>query len=145
MLQGQREMLDVDLAALYDVSTGCFNEQVRRNHERFPTDSTFQMTNQGLAIMIYVVRALARVREVIAQNKEIAKKLDAPERRIDSHDETIVELPEGNPQAFGSDGGPTTRTEASAHRLRCAQGQAIVGADVTTRGRIGRIVSAWPV
>lgn len=45
---------------------------------------------------VYVVRALVRVREVIAQNKEIAKKLDALERRIDSHDETIVEFPEGS-------------------------------------------------
>ncbi len=122
-----RVMVDADLAALYDVSTGRFNEQVRRNLSRFPTDFMLQLTNQELAILrsqfatsssrswggrryrpyvftehgaimaatvliseravemsVYVVRAFVRMREVISQNKEIAKKLDALERRIDS-------------------------------------------------------------
>ena len=41
---------------------------------------------------VYVVRAFVRMREIIAQNREIAKKLAALERRIDSQDETIVEI-----------------------------------------------------
>jgi len=39
-------MLDADLAELYGVSTGRFNEQVRRNRDRFPSDFMFQLTNQ---------------------------------------------------------------------------------------------------
>ena len=45
-LRGQRVLLDEDLADLYGVSTGRFNEQVRRNRGRFPSDFIFQLTNQ---------------------------------------------------------------------------------------------------
>jgi allophanate hydrolase subunit 1 len=38
------------------------------------------------------LRAFVRMREVISQNREIAKQLAALERRIDSQDETIVEI-----------------------------------------------------
>lgn len=41
---------------------------------------------------VHVVRAFVGMREVISHNKEIARKLDALERRIDSQDETIVEI-----------------------------------------------------
>jgi ORF6N domain len=37
-------ILDSDLAGLYGVTTARFNEQVRRNAERFPSDFTFQLT-----------------------------------------------------------------------------------------------------
>jgi hypothetical protein len=46
VLRGQRVLLDSDLAALYGVSTKRFNEQVRRNRERFPKDFMFQLTAQ---------------------------------------------------------------------------------------------------
>ena len=46
LLRGQKVMLDADLAELYGVSTGRFNEQVRRNRDRFPSDFMFQLTNQ---------------------------------------------------------------------------------------------------
>jgi hypothetical protein len=39
-------MLDADLAELYGVSTGRFNEQVRRNRDRFLGDFMFRLTNQ---------------------------------------------------------------------------------------------------
>ncbi|MCL4321094.1 MAG: ORF6N domain-containing protein [Deltaproteobacteria bacterium] len=39
-------MLDSDLAELYAVSTKRFNEQVRRNIERFPSDFMFQLTKE---------------------------------------------------------------------------------------------------
>jgi hypothetical protein len=42
-LRGQRVILDRDLAALYDVKTGAFNQAVRRNIERFPDDFMFQL------------------------------------------------------------------------------------------------------
>ena len=39
-------MLDSDLAQLYGVPTKVFNQQVRRNVERFPADFMFQLTQQ---------------------------------------------------------------------------------------------------
>src|SRR5262245_29188374 len=41
---------------------------------------------------VHVVRAFVRLREMIAANKELAKKLDELERRLDDHDEVIVEI-----------------------------------------------------
>jgi len=37
-------ILDSDLAALYGVKTGRLNEQIKRNHHRFPPDFVFQLT-----------------------------------------------------------------------------------------------------
>ncbi len=132
-------MLDADLAELYGVSTGRFNEQVRRNQERFPGDFMFQLTNQEVerlrsqiaisigetrqigrggrrylphvftehgAIMaatilntpqatevsVFVVRAFVRLRDIVAANKELSKKLDELERRVSHHDEAITSI-----------------------------------------------------
>ena len=38
LIRGQKVLLDVDLAVLYGVTTKRFNEQVRRNQNRFPSD-----------------------------------------------------------------------------------------------------------
>ncbi len=43
--QKEIENVDKDLAELYAVSTGRFNEQVRRNIDRFPNDFMFQLTH----------------------------------------------------------------------------------------------------
>lgn len=51
VLRGHKVMLDSDLAALYGTSTKRLNEQVRRNHERFPADFMFQLTNQELSVL----------------------------------------------------------------------------------------------
>lgn len=45
-VRGQRVMLDADLAELYGVATKRFNEQVKRNIERFPVDFMFQLTEE---------------------------------------------------------------------------------------------------
>jgi hypothetical protein len=39
---------------------------------------------------IYVVRALVKLREAIASNDELAKKLDQLERKLETHDQAIV-------------------------------------------------------
>lgn len=44
VLRGERVMIDSDLADLYGVTTKRFNEQVKRNLERFPVDFMFQLT-----------------------------------------------------------------------------------------------------
>jgi hypothetical protein len=42
-------MLDEDLARLYDVETRLLTRAVRRNHDRFPSDFMFQLSDQELA------------------------------------------------------------------------------------------------
>lgn len=48
IIRGKRVMLDFDLARLYQVETRRLNEQVKRNHERFPEDFMFQLTKEEL-------------------------------------------------------------------------------------------------
>ena len=127
LLRGQKVLLDTDLAALYDVPTKRFNEQVKRNLERFPADFMFQLTEEEWAalrsqfatlksgrgqhrkylpyaftehgaimaatilnsprateVSVYVVRAFVRLREVLASNKELAKRLDDLEQTTEA-------------------------------------------------------------
>jgi len=44
-VRGQKVMTDDDLALLYRVPTGTFNQAVRRNIQRFPADFMFQLTS----------------------------------------------------------------------------------------------------
>jgi len=44
VIRNQRVILAADLAELYGVPVRRLNEQVRRNHERFPLDFAFQVT-----------------------------------------------------------------------------------------------------
>jgi hypothetical protein len=133
VLRGHRVLLDADLAELYGVTTKRFNEQVRRNRERFPEDFIFRLTDEEAAILrsqiatsssslwggrrylpyaftehgaimaatilnsdravqvsVHVVRAFVKLREVLASNKELARKLEQFERKLDSHDQAIV-------------------------------------------------------
>jgi phage regulator Rha-like protein len=136
VLRGQKILLDADLAALYGVTTGRFNEAVKRNRARFPADFMFQLTEQELAalrsqiatsnigrggrryapyaftehgaimaatilstarateVSVYVVRAFVQLREVLATHKELVKRLDQLETRIErklaTHDQAIT-------------------------------------------------------
>ena len=127
LLRGQKVLLDTDLAMLYDVPTKRFNEQVRRNLERFPADFMFQLTDEEWAalrsqfatlktgrgqhrkylpyvftehgaimaatilnsprateVSVYVVRAFVALREVLASNKELAKRLNDLEQSTEA-------------------------------------------------------------
>jgi hypothetical protein len=44
-IRGQRVMLDVHLAELYEVETKVLKQSVRRNLDRFPEDFMFELTN----------------------------------------------------------------------------------------------------
>ena len=48
VVRGVKVMLDVDLAAIYGYTTKAFNQQVKRNEERFPEDFRFQLTAEEL-------------------------------------------------------------------------------------------------
>lgn len=43
-IRGERVMLDKDLAFLYEVETKVFNQAIKRNINRFPSDFMFQLT-----------------------------------------------------------------------------------------------------
>jgi ORF6N domain len=45
-VRGQRVIVDADLAALYGVETKRFNEAVKRNLAKFPTDFMFTLTTE---------------------------------------------------------------------------------------------------
>jgi hypothetical protein len=46
VIRGQKVMLDIDLAELYQIETRKLNQQVKRNLSRFPPDFMFQLTTQ---------------------------------------------------------------------------------------------------
>jgi hypothetical protein len=50
--------------------------------------------NSDIAVQasVRVVRAFVRLREMVAANAQLAVKLEKLERRLDSHDEAIVDL-----------------------------------------------------
>jgi hypothetical protein len=50
-LRATRVVLDTDLASLYGVSTGRFNQAVKRNRRRFPKDFAFRLTAAELQIL----------------------------------------------------------------------------------------------
>ncbi len=46
VLRERKVLLDADLAELYGVTTKHFNQQVRRNLQRFPADFMFRLTDE---------------------------------------------------------------------------------------------------
>ena len=48
VVRGQKVMLDFDLAELYGYETRSFNQQVKRNIEKFPSDFMFQLTKDEI-------------------------------------------------------------------------------------------------
>ena len=48
-IRNQKVMLDFDLAEIYGYSTKRFNEQVKRNNEKFDDDFMFQLTEEEIS------------------------------------------------------------------------------------------------
>ena len=138
VLRGQRVLLDAELATLYGVTTKRFNEQVRRNRDRFPPDFMFQLTAQeaealrsqfatskagrggrrylpyaftehgaimaatilnsprAVEMSVYVVRAFVKLRELLSSNRELARRFQQLEARLDKrlteHDVAIAAI-----------------------------------------------------
>lgn len=131
-IRGKKVMLDTDLAGLYRVATGTFNQAVRRNMLRFPADFMFQLTadetenlrsqivisswggrrylpfvftEQGVAMLSSVLkseraihvnsaimRAFAKLRELLATHQELAGRLEELEKKFQNHDSQIREV-----------------------------------------------------
>lgn len=47
---------------------------------------------QAIAVNIEIMRAFVRLREILASNKDLARKLEELERRLGAHDETITSI-----------------------------------------------------
>lgn len=58
VVRGQKVMLDSDLAALYQVTTGNLNLAVRRNESRFPSDFMFKLSKgEADSLLLQTARA----------------------------------------------------------------------------------------
>jgi methyl-accepting chemotaxis protein len=54
--------------------------------------ATILNTPRAIEVSVFVVRAFVRLREMVAANKELSKKLDELERRVSHHDEAITSI-----------------------------------------------------
>ena len=52
LIQGQKVMLDRDLAELYQVKPIALRQQVKRNQDRFPEDFMFQLTEKEAELLV---------------------------------------------------------------------------------------------
>lgn len=96
MVRGQKVLLDTDLASLYGVTVRRLNEQVRRNSKRFPDSFVFHLTfNELRANWSQIATsskkyrgparlplAFTKLRELLASNTELARKLEALEKSV---------------------------------------------------------------
>ena len=94
LIRGEKVMLDSDLAALYAVETKVLIQAVKRNISRFPWDFMFQLTNQevnSLRSHFEIMRAFVKLRQILASHAELAKKLEALERKYDKQFKVVFE------------------------------------------------------
>jgi hypothetical protein len=52
--------------------------------------SSVLKSSRAIAVNIEIMRALVRMRELLASNKELAQKLDQLERKVSTHDQAIT-------------------------------------------------------
>lgn len=52
LIRGKKVLLDRDLAELYGVETKVFNQAIKRNLQRFPSDFMFQLTHKELITLM---------------------------------------------------------------------------------------------
>ena len=51
-IRGIKVMLDFELAEIYGYTTSAFNQQVKRNDDKFPEDFRFRLTKQEYEILL---------------------------------------------------------------------------------------------
>jgi hypothetical protein len=62
LIRGEKVMLDIDLAAIYEVTTKALNQAVKRNASRFPSDFMFQLTETEKSEVVTNCDHLARLK-----------------------------------------------------------------------------------
>ncbi len=83
LLRGQKVLLDVHLAELYEVEVRTLNQAVRRNLDRFPEDFMFQLTEAETEL---VLRS-----QIVISNSEIDAK--PPQIREIPRSQTVISKP----------------------------------------------------
>ena len=134
-IRGQKVILDSDLARVYGVPTFRFNEAVKRNRNRFPSDFVFQLTveehralTSQIAILkkgrghhrkfrpyaftehgalqaanilnspravqmsVFVIRAFVKMRDELAANSAMVKRLAQIDNTLFLHDSALRDL-----------------------------------------------------
>ena len=49
--RGEKVMLDFELAKIYGYTTKSFNQQVKRNIDKFPVDFMFRLTKEEMSLL----------------------------------------------------------------------------------------------
>jgi|SRR5215475_2143321 len=70
--------------------------------------ATVLNSERAVEMSVFVVRAFVRLREMLANNHELAAKIDELERRLDTHDASIQDLIEAIKELMAPDP-PTSR------------------------------------
>ena len=131
VVRGEKVMLSIELASLYDVEPRALIQAVKRNEDRFPEDFMFQLTaeewenlksqfvisswggartppyaftEQGVAMLssvlnsaravqvnIGIMRAFVKLRQMLASNAELARKLAAMEKKYDAQFKVVFD------------------------------------------------------
>ncbi len=78
-LRGERVILDADLAKIYGVTTKAFNQAVKRNRGKFPSDFLFELTlTEAVNLQRSIVQGDSRSRSQIVTLKRGANVKHAP-------------------------------------------------------------------
>lgn len=72
-IRGERVMLDMDLAALYEIETKALNLAVKRNIKRFPKDFMFQLTKEEWEDIRFQIETLESGDSLRLQNETLKK------------------------------------------------------------------------
>lgn len=72
----QRVIVDADLAALFGVGTNVFNQAVRRNEARFPSDFAFQVTAEELEVLRSQIAILDSDGREVLRSQSVTLKPD---------------------------------------------------------------------
>lgn len=76
-------------------------------------------SEKAIKMSIALIRAFVRMREIIAQNKEFADKLDKLEKRLDKNDENVEVIFTAIRQLMASPESPTKKKIGFTNRLKC--------------------------
>ena len=95
-IRGQKVMLDFDLARIYGYTTKRFNEQVKRNIEKFPEDFMFQLTTDEVKQILGSKILTTRYNAIESEEKSWSKNLTLKNTVIES--EEIVRSQNATPE-----------------------------------------------
>ncbi len=110
LTRGLKVVLDSDLASLYGVSTKNEKSEVVANCDHLQRlkfssvrphaftehgavmAATVLNTNRAIEVSVYVVRVFVKLRELLANHRTLASKLNELERHVGDHDHHIQSL-----------------------------------------------------